>query len=339
MTSEFGNAHSQHSWGKRAEAAVELARQRIAQALGAEDPYQIVFTSGATEANQTILQMCRGRYWASPFEHSSIDKLAREDERVLEPDRAQPRSSEATRGEGVAPGGPDLLAWMIVNNETGEIFPSECLPPAHHYLRDATQAVGKIELPPLPAGFLTFSGHKIGAPKGIGALYSQSGDLNPLLLGEQESQRRGGTLNVAGIVGLGLATQLAIEETPQSIERTVSLRNLVLEGLQSTPDHLVHQNQHQSPHILAISFAGIHAEALVLELDHQGFAVSSGAACSSQSTEPSHVLLAKGIPKEYINGTVRISFGPTNTPASSASLGAVLASTVEKLRSLGANPS
>ena len=331
FTTSFGNANSIHAAGRDAFAAVETARQQVATAIGAESPEQIVFTSGATEAcNWVISHFNHGAF--GPFEHSA----------VREPASALGYAVIGNHGMCLLPNPSSLkvgslAAQMIVNNETGMIWhvTPEISTWGDHLLTDGTQALGKCEFDLNRVDFATFSAHKLYGPKGIGALYLRDGYLSPFLLGgEQESGQRGGTLNVPGIVGFGAACEQV--SSGEHVFDAQRLRNAVLNGLSSLPGWRLNEGPpgQQVPHILSLSFAAIHGETLVIEADQAGFAISSGAACSSRSTEPSHVLVALGVDSEWINGTIRISFGRSNTAESSAELGRVLATIVNKLRNL-----
>lgn len=325
----FGNAHSIHSWGRQARAAVEQAREAVAEALGAESPEQVVFVSGSTEACATALQQAAPG-WVSPFEHSAVrEPAARLGFRVL--------SNAGTRCllPGVGPRDV-LVAHLSVSNETGTIFrPRDAAPTPFRLFVDATQALGKLDEPAADADWAAFSAHKIGGPNGVGALFSRYPLERPLILGGgQESGQRGGTLNVAGIVGFAEACRIATQERSGAWERAAELRAIVLEELRRVPDHFVNGGETVVPHILSVSFLGLEGEALVIELDAEGYAVSAGPACSSGSTEPSPVLLAMGVPDVLARGTVRISFGPGNTPESARDLGRTLARAVERLRAL-----
>ncbi|MFN3682486.1 MAG: cysteine desulfurase family protein [Fimbriimonadaceae bacterium] len=325
----FGNAHSIHSWGREARAAVERARETVAEALGAEAPEQVVFVSGSTEACATaLLQAPPG--WVSPFEHSAVrEPAARLGFRVL------PCSGVRCLPPEEEPGG-GMFAHLSVSNETGTVFhPRAVAPEPCRLLVDATQALGKLDAPAADADWAAFSAHKIGGPKGIGALFSRYPLERPMILGGgQESGQRGGTLNVAGIVGFAEACRIAMLERAEAWERAAKLRAVVLEELEGVADLRVNGGDAVVPHILSVSFLGLEGEALVIELDSDGYAVSAGPACSSGSTEPSPVLLAMGVPAEWARGTVRISFGPGNTPESARDLGRSLRRAVERLRTM-----
>jgi cysteine desulfurase len=340
LTSEFGNAHSLHGFGQRAASAVELARTRVAALVGADYPEQIIFTSGATEACNWVIRNFEKGY-ISPFEHNAVREPAlRQGYKVVweewNPDNDTPQT---------------LACQMMVNNETGM-----CWNPGGHVgawgdciLTDATQALGKIPVNLTSIGFAAFSAHKLYGPKGIGGLYNGDAVTENLLLGgEQEWGLRAGTLNVPGIVGFGAACAIAEQEMVADYASAAKQRGIVLEELSACSDWQVNEGhsefksgenfyraaEAQVPHILSISFLGLQGETIVIEADQAGFAISSGAACSSHSTEPSHVLTAMGLPDEWLRGTIRISFGRTNTSESSAELGRNLATIVNKLRNL-----
>ena len=319
-----GNAGSIHAFGRRAAAAVDLARERVAEAVGAEDPAQIVFTSGATEACNTVLAGFETG-WISPFEHAAVREpaLAR-GYRVLPNDGLLPLGG----GQG---GG--ILALMRVNNEIGAVWDARKLSAQRRFV-DATQALGKIMLDLEDVDYAAFSAHKLYGPQGVGALFTASGALDPLLSGgEQEEGRRAGTLNVAGIVGFGAACALSQDCLERDRAHAEGLRGILLEGL-GTTEFRVNGGEGAVPHILSLSFRALEGETMVIEADREGFAISAGAACSSRSTEPSHVLTALGIDESWRRGTVRISFGRANTPESTAALARNLVRSAENLRTI-----
>lgn len=334
-----GNAGSIHSFGRRAEAAVELARSRVAEAVGAEDPQQIVFTSGATEGCNAVLAVHSGG-WISPFEHAAVREpaLAR-GYRVLPNDGLR---LIADRGSRIAESPstihhPQLpfAAIMAVNNEIGARWDVREIPAAVRFA-DATQALGKVAIDLEGIDYAAFSAHKLYGPQGVGALYTATGALEPFQRGgEQEGGRRAGTVNVAGVVGFGAACALVAERWQEDGRRAAELRGIVLDGLAGVSDWRVNGGEGAVPHILSVSFSGLEGETLVIEADGAGFALSAGAACSSRSTEPSHVLTALGLDDAWRRGTVRISFGRTNTRESAASLARILVRSVEKLRTIG----
>lgn len=322
----FGNANSIHEPGRRARAAVELARERVAELVGLSHPDQVVFTSGATEANNWIAKSMQS-IACSAFEHSSmLEAVKAKEGEILENDgyRLFP---PVGRAEGIA--------VMLVNNETGAVFPA--YPLGNWWmLRDLTQAVGKIDIQDHAFDLGSFSAHKFHGPKGVGALVTRTDfNLQPLMHGgEHEYGLRAGTLNVPGIVGMGAAAAIALEEADKNKRRVESLRALVLQELEKTSDIQLNSPLDSSPYIVSLSFLGVEGETLVVELDRAGYSISSGAACSSRSTEPSHVLVALGLPLEWIRGTIRISFGKYNTEEAAINLAKELRKAVEKLRTM-----
>ena len=324
---DFGNAHSIHSFGRKARAAVEHAREQVAQLLGAEDPSQILFTSGATESNNQVLSAfqngCMG-----PFEHSA----------VREPGIRRGLSTLNNNGlEVLPPAEPvELISQMLINNEIGTIWDPTLLRASCEYLHsDITQALGKIPIDLSNISFASFSAHKFYGPKGVGGLYSEALPLHSFILGgEQEYGYRGGTLNVPGIVGMGAAAEIAIDEQAGDFDHASTLRELCLSELEGFTDWQVNGGPTVSPFILSLSFLGVEGESIVIELDRMGFAVSSGAACSSQSQEPSHVLTALNMSEAWLRGTVRVSFGRGCSLDSTAVLSKSLRLAVEKLRSM-----
>ena len=321
-----GNAGSIHAFGRRAMDAVERARARVAECVGAEDPEQIVFTSGATEGCNAVLAAFDGG-WISPFEHAAVREPAlRRGYGVLPND-----------GLNLLPGAGDasgLLAVMAVNNEIGTLWDARDLPAGRRFV-DATQALGKTPLDLDGIDYAAFSAHKLYGPQGVGALFTADGRLDPLLRGgEQEGGRRAGTTNVAGIVGFGAACELVTERLDADRAHAQDLRAVLLDALAGVSDWRTNGGEAAVPHILSLSFLGLEGETLVIEADGAGFAISAGAACSSRSTEPSHVLTALGIDDDWLRGTVRISFGRANTRDSAVELGKTLVRCAENLRTI-----
>jgi cysteine desulfurase len=320
LREDFGNAHSLHHWGRKAEAAVEEARAQVAELVGADDPAEIVFTSGATEANNLVL-LNFSNLAISPFEHSAVREPALE------------AGAEIIANDGwdlTSPPSSAFVSVMAVNNETGAVL---SVPGTRHV--DAVQAVGKIPWSVDDVDFASMSAHKIYGPKGVGALYIRGAmPLQPLIVGgDQERGQRSGTLNVPGIVGFGAAAQIARERQSEDFAHAAELRQIVLDELESLSDWRTNDAPYQSPHILSLSFREVEGETLVIETDAAGFGISAGAACSSRSTEPSHVLTALGLTDEWRRGTIRISFGRSNTATSALALVSFLRQTVTRLRS------
>lgn len=338
LREECGNAHSVHQLGLRARAAVERAREQVAELVGAEDPAEIVFTSGATESNNWVLQAFPDAA-VSAFEHASIRVPAARSGAVVLPHK----------GLDVVPGPGfqwedgrrtrNLVSLMAVNNEIGTIWdPKPWRPFADRVHSDLTQAVGKIpvDVRALDLDFASFSAHKFHGPKGIGALYIRGMEsIAPLLSGgDQENGLRAGTLNVPAIVGMGEAARIAAAEQPSNFEQAEQLRQITLDSIGNLADFRVNGGHCVSPFILSLSFLGIEGETLVIELDHAGFAISSGAACSAHNREPSAVLAAIEPDDAWRRGTIRISFGRTNTPEAAERLGLHIRHAVQTLQKL-----
>jgi len=319
----FGNAHSLHHWGRSAHVAVESARESIATSLQLEDPQEVIFTSGATEACALALNAFDEGIM-SPFEHSAVaalgaakgfKRLAWNEDHYLTTD---PCAVEAT---------------MSVSNETGMRLPRS----GSGKLRfaDSTQAIGKVPFEWSSVDAIALSAHKLYGPTGVGLLAAKPHyPVEPIQMGGgQEMGRRGGTLNVAGIVGMAVAIELAVDRQEEDWHRATELRQIVLDELDAISDW--QPNAIDSvPHILSIGFRGLTGETLVVEMDQAGFGISAGAACSSRSTELSPGLLALGIEESLVKGTVRISFGRYNTTESAALLGKSLVRCVRRLREL-----
>lgn len=319
-----GNPSSIHAFGIKARSAVTQAREKVAELIGADDPSQIVFTSGATEANNWVISLFEAGQ-VSPFEHPS----------VFEP--AQIRGFTVAENEGYHlkwRSEQGLACCMAVSNETGALL--EIPVSADRLLVDATQAVGKAAFKVGEADFVSFSSHKIYGPKGVGALYLRDPQkAKPLLVGGgQQHGLRSGTLNVAGIVGFGKAAELAQSRWAEDADHCRRLREIVLDTLDGCPQMMVHEPPKGVPHILSLSFEGIEGETLVLEADARGFAISSGAACSAEEKKPNRTLLALGVPTEWIRGTIRISFGRHNTVESAHLLASLVLETVKRLRKM-----
>ncbi|HBZ70894.1 MAG TPA: cysteine desulfurase NifS [Deltaproteobacteria bacterium] len=325
----FGNPSSTHFEGAAARSELECARAQVASLLGA-DPAEIVFTSGATEANNLAL---RGAVRSSRVPRHLVTSRA-EHPSVLEPAEALERAGvKVTRLAVDASGRLDpgdvgtaveseatLVSVLWANNETGVLQPlseiAEAVRARGALLHvDATQAVGKIpvRVDSLPADLLSGSAHKLNGPKGAGFLFVRRGlELEAWLRGgPQERGRRGGTENVVGIVGLGVACELAERELPGRARRMAALRDRLWEGLRTRVGALGRNGSttHVLPNTLNVCFEGLPGEILLEALDLEGVSVSTGAACHSGSTVASHVLLAMGLSPEQARASLRFSVG------------------------------
>src|SRR5687768_3189035 len=332
----FGNPSSVHRWGREARASLDEARERLARCIGAQ-PDEVCFTSGGTEAdNLAVLgplrsQRAKGRsvIATTPIEHKAVLETVRYAARDGVSERLLPVSStgvvdldQASRllDESLA-----VCTVMWVNNETGTIQP---IPDVAELVKsrggvmhtDAVQAFGKvdIDLRKTPVDLLTLSGHKIGAPKGIGAIFIRRGTQIDAMFhgGSQDRGRRPGTENVAAAVGLARAAELAVEEREAETRRLGELRDALEAGLLARiPDAVVHgRGGPRAPHILNISVPGTDSESLLMALDLAGVAASSGSACQSGSVTPSHVLKGMGVRPELAVAAIRMSLGSLTTP-------------------------
>jgi len=353
----FGNPSSGHRFGRQARAGVERARHQVADALGA-DPREVVFTSGGTEAdNLAILgtaqaAAARGaamRVAVSAIEHKAVLAAAHEVERLGGSCRVVPTSRDGVVDldelDLALEQRPAVVSIMWVNNETGVIQPVEEVAKrceAHNvwFHTDAVQAIGK--LPVALARFrsllLALSGHKLGAPKGVGALIVRGQpDIHPLIHGGgQQSGIRPGTENVIGIVGLGRAVELAVAERATEARRLEKLRDELEARLQASITDLVTlaKAAPHAPHILLVAVPGTDSEAMLMHLDLAGIAVSSGSACTTGSVEPSHVLSAMGVPMPLARAAIRFSLGHESTEDDVVRAAAVFPGCVAKVRRL-----
>jgi len=361
LTSEFGNSSSIHTFGQKAKMAVDRARHQVAALLNATRPNEIVFTSGGTESNNLAI---RGLFQAntkhgkhiilSAIEHPAVESVCED---------LQKRGAELTilpvyengivRIEDVRDAIRDdtlLITVMAANNEIGTLQPIAAIGQLVREIRqtgkkiwfhtDAVQAVGKvpIDVEDIGCDLLSFSAHKINGPKGVGGLYIRRGvRLHPQNIGgRQERGTRAGTENVAGIAGLGFAAELAGSNLTDLATRVRSIRDRIEDGiLEAVPDAFTNGDRRERvPNIANISFRSVEGEALLIALDMQGIAVSTGSACSSGSLEPSPVIRALGRGDDLARGAIRFSLGRQNTADEIDRLLAVLPDTVAKLRSL-----
>ncbi len=333
LTEKYGNPSSMHSFGGDLERDLDAAREKVAAALGAEYDTEIVFTSCGTESDNTAIRSAlasragRKRIITTRVEHPAVLTMMRYLERegfdvtVLPVDNDGNMSLdllEEKMGDDVA-----VVSVMAANNETGVIFPVEkacAIAHAHGALfhTDAVQAMGKIpvNMKNSEIDLLSISGHKVHAPKGIGAIYVRRGRrFRPFMLGgHQERGRRGGTENVAGIIALGKAAELCTKHLDDERTRVAALRDRLENELLKVEDSRVNGNQKDRlPGTCNISFKRIEGEAILLHLNEHGICASSGSACTSGSLEPSHVLRAMGVPFDFAHGSIRFSLSRFNT--------------------------
>jgi cysteine desulfurase len=326
-----GNPSSVHAEGRAARRLIEQAREQVAALTGA-DPRNVVFTSGGTEANMLALtpRSAADRLLISAVEHPSVLAGGRFPaaavERLPVAGGGQIDLSAVERGLAALGRGQALVSLMLANNETGVVQPvSQAARLAHdagallHV--DAVQAAGRIscDINALGADLLTLSGHKIGAPKGVGALVRRDAALpvaEPLIKGGgQERGLRAGTENVAGIAGFGAAAAAAREGLAAESARMATLRDRLESALvAASPDVVIFGAEAERlPNTTLFALAGMKAETAIIAFDLDGVAVSSGAACSSGKVQPSHVLAAMGVPPQLARGAIRVSLGPTTT--------------------------
>ena len=341
LRGKFGNPSSAHFFGREARAAIDDARVRVARQLGAQES-EIIFTGGGTEADNAVIFGIRaGHIITSAIEHHAILHACR-----------QRRDCEITYlpVDGVCRVNPDdlrkalrpdtvLVSIMAANNETGTLqsvqeLAAICREHGVPFHTDAVQAFGKIPVNVNDWGvdLLSLSAHKFYGPKGTGMLYCRRGvKLQPLLFGgSHENERRAGTENVAGIVGLARAMELPATDL---FALTEQLASGILEKIPGA-----HRNGHatlRTGNTVNFSFAGCEMSGLLLGLDLEGVAVSSGSACAVGSPEPSHVLTAMGLPKELARAAVRFSFGKDSVPVDVPEILAALVRVVTRLRQFG----
>ena len=323
---DYGNASSLHEAGRRARRAIEDARAQLAESLGAV-PSEIVFTAGATEAiNLAILGLAfaheeKRHIVTSAIEHHAVLHACRWLEKrgydltVLEVDESGMVNLDQLKD--VLREDTLLVSIIAGSNEIGTLQPLEeigdlCREKGVLFHTDAVQAYGKVALPTDVIDLLSISAHKLHGPKGVGLLMIRKGiSLTPILHGGgHEAGRRSGTENTPGIVGLSAASRLAFGDGEIATGRMREYRELLMDGIGKIPGtRLNGHRQNSLPHIVNASFEGIEGESLVMRLDDKGIAVSTGSACSSPDLEPSHVLMAIGVPISMVHGSLRISTG------------------------------
>lgn len=347
----YGNASSLHSFGREARQAVDEARASIADLLGAR-PEEIVFTSGATEADNLAVvgaakaRSACGHVVTSRVEHDAVLRSA---------ESLEPMGFEVSRVDVDAYGRVDpeavraalredtlLVSIMAGSNEIGTLEPigeigRMCRERGILFHTDAVQAVGKVDVALAGVDLLSASAHKLNGPKGVGLLFVRKGTrLEPLVRGGgHERGLRSGTENVPGIVGFASALRLVFAERESVVTRMRRFRQRLIADVLKMPGTRLNGHPTESlPHVTNFSFAGIEGESLVMKLDEAGIAASTGSACSSPDLEPSHVLVAIGVPLSMAHGSLRISTGRDTTDADIDRLLAALPRAVGELRAM-----
>lgn len=335
LTTEYGNASSLYSIGRKAKRAIENARKQVAELINC-DPHEIYFTGSGSESDNTAL---KGFAYANKEKGNHIITSKIEHHAILESCETLEKQGFEVSYINVDENGvvkleelkkaikPStiLISIMTANNEIGTIQPIEKIAKIAHeqnitFHTDAVQAIGNmpIDVQKLQIDMLSLSGHKINAPKGIGALYIKNGINVEKYIngGHQERDKRAGTENVAGIVGLGKACERSNKNMLTHIKNLNKLRDYYLSKLEKEIPGKFRINggmENRLPGNANISFAGINSSELIYKLDEMGICVSSGSACSSGSVTPSHVLTAINVPELYLNSAIRTTFGDNNT--------------------------
>lgn len=355
LTNEYGNASSLYDLGSRAKAAVNLARERVATAIGANDR-EIYFTAGGSEADnwaikgvaEAMAKKGKKHIISTAFEHHAVlHCLERLEKNGFEVTLLPVHSNgiicldelEDAIREDTA-----LVTVMYANNEIGTIQPVKeigeiCKKHGVIFHTDAVQAVGNVAIDVKECGIdlLSMSAHKFHGPKGVGALYMRRGLVIPNLIdgGAQEKGRRAGTENTAGIVGMGKAIELAVSTMEKRNKKLIQIRDKIIEGATKIErSRLNGDRENRLPGNVSLCFEGVEGESLLLMLDLKGVAASSGSACTSGSLDPSHVLLSIGLPHEIAHGSLRLSFSDDNSLEDADYILSVLPPIIERLRAM-----
>lgn len=355
LEEDYGNPSSLHSVGQRAREILDQARADVAQCLNA-DPSEIYFTGGGSEAdNQALLtgallgaKKGKKHLITTAFEHHAVlHTMKALEKQGFTVTYLDVHADGVVRLSDVAAAITDdtaLVSVMMVNNEIGTIQPIAeiaklCQDKGVLFHTDAVQAVGHIpvDVKALGVDMLSLAAHKFHGPKGVGALYCRKGIRPEILIqgGAQERGRRGGTENMPGIVGMAAALKEAVSNLPQDMEKVTALRERLIEGLSQIPHSRLNGSRNlRCPGTVNFCFEGIEGESLLLWLDAKGVAASSGSACTSGSLDPSHVLLALGLPHEIAHGSLRLSLSADNTEEEVAHILKVVPEVVEYLRGM-----
>jgi cysteine desulfurase len=357
LTERYGNPSSIHRFGSQVAQSIHEARQRVAAAIGASDPVEVMFTSCGTEGDNAAI---RGMLEARPdkrhivttlVEHPAVmglcQHLEKKGYRVTWLGVNQDGMLDLNELRDALTDQTALVSIMWANNETGVIFPIEEIGeivkakgiPFHV---DAVQAAGKIPLSvkDCPVDLLTISGHKFHGPKGVGALYVRRGIPFPpfIIGGHQERSRRAGTENVAGIVGMGKAAEIALKHLSEYSGKVQALRDQLEQSLQQSCPHcrVNGQGQDRLPNTSNISFRYLEGESILVLMDQNGICASTGSACTAGSSEPSHVLRAMSLPADWLQGAIRLSLSRFNTENEVRYVNEKMPSIVERLQGLSA---
>jgi cysteine desulfurase len=354
LQDQYGNPSSVYSFGKAAARAVAIAREQVAALLRC-DPSEIIFTSCGTESDNSAIQSAllidpdRKHLVTSKVEHSAIIKqaeaLARRGYEVTWLDVDQGGMIDLNDLEKAIRKDTAIVSLMWANNETGVLFPIEeaaeiCRSKGTLFHTDAVQAVGKIDidLGRVPINFLSLSGHKLHAPKGVAALYvNRRTRFSPYLIGGgQENKKRGGTENTASIVALGRAVELALAALAEENVRVKALRDRFEQGLLETVSSVEVNGDRtrRLPNTSSLAIEGVDSEGMLMLLDQRGICCSAGSACTAGSLEPSHVLRAMGFSNERARGSLRFSFSRFNSEVEVEEALRTIPNSVEKLRSM-----
>ena len=355
LEEDYGNPSSLHSVGQRAREILDQARADVAACLNA-DPAEIYFTGGGSEAdNQALLtgallgaKKGKKHLITTAFEHHAVlHTMKALEKQGFTVTYLDVHSDGVVRLSDVAAAITDdtaLVSVMMVNNEIGTIQPIEeiaklCQDKGVLFHTDAVQAVGHIpvDVKALGVDMLSLAAHKFHGPKGVGALYCRKGIRPEILIqgGAQERGRRGGTENMPGIVGMAAALQEAVSNLNADMVYVTALRERLIEGLSQIPHSRLNGSRNlRCPGTVNFCFEGIEGESLLLWLDAKGVAASSGSACTSGSLDPSHVLLALGLPHEIAHGSLRLSLSADNTEEEVAHILKVVPEVVEYLRGM-----
>lgn len=355
LTTEYGNASSLYNFGSRAKIGVEKAREQVAAALNAE-PREIFFTGGGSESDNwaikgyahTMLKKGKNHIISSKFEHHAVlhtlDALKKEGFEITLLDVHENGIVLVDELEKAITDKTGLVTIMYANNEIGTIQPIAeigklCREKGIVFHTDAVQAVGNvpIDVKAQNIDMLSMSGHKFHGPKGIGALYIKKGIYFPNLIdgGGQESGRRAGTENTAGIVGIGAAITLAVKTMDERAENCRKIRDYIMENcLKIERSRVNGDREKRLPGNVSMCFEGVEGESLLLMLDGKGVCASSGSACTSGSLDPSHVLLSIGLKHEVAHGSLRLSFSDGNTLDDAKYICEVLPPIIDRLRAM-----